>query len=553
MAKPIIMTVDDEPEVLNAIERDLRRHYGADYRIIKANSGSDALAAVQQLKQRGDLLALFLVDQRMPGMTGTEFLKEAAQHFSDSRKVLLTAYADTEVAIQGINSIGLDHYLLKPWSPPDRKLYPLLDDLLSDWVATVELPFEGLRVIGSQESADSHRVKEFLARNQVPYQWLNVDRSAEGRLLLEGLPEVDQELPIVIFPGGDYLANPDNLQLAERGGLSVSPEQPFHDLIICGAGPAGLAAAVNAASEGILVALVEREAPGGQAGGSARIENYLGFPKGLSGADLTRRAVTQAKRFEAELLTAREVVSVRSEFPYHFVRLDDGSEMSCHALLIATGVQTRLLDVPGAAELTGAGLYYGAAVSEARNYRDRQVLIVGGGNSAGQGAEFLARFASKVTILVRSTSLKVSMSQYLIDRIEKNETIDVMPRVSVAQVLGEDRVEGVRLDLKDSDEEQTLEAAAIFVYTGAQPRTEFLEGIVVRDPAGFLLGGPDLVENGERPKGWSLHRDPMMFECSVPGIFTAGDVRHGSVKRVAAAIGEGSAAVRSIHRYLNSV
>lgn len=553
MVKPIIMTVDDEPEVLNAIERDLRRQYGADYRIIKANTGEDALKTLRQLKQRGDPLALFLVDQRMPGMTGTEFLRQASQLYSRARKVLLTAYADTEVAIDGINEIGLDHYLLKPWSPPDRKLYPLLDDVLSDWVATVELPFEGLRVVGTQESAASHRIKEFLARNQVPYQWLNIDRSHEARLLLEGLPKDDQKLPLVFFPDGDYLVDPDNLALAQRGGLSIEIEQPFHDLIICGAGPAGLSAAVNAASEGVRTALVERETPGGQAGGSARIENYLGFPKGLSGADLTRRAIAQAKRFDAELLIAREVVGIRTEFPYHFVQLDDGTELSCHALLIATGVQTRLLEVPGAAEFTGAGLYYGAAVSEARNYRDRPVLIVGSGNSAGQGAEFLALYASKVTILTRSSSLTKTMSQYLIDRIQDNDVIEVMTRVTVQSVLGDERVEGVQVNLKDESEDITLKGDAIFVYAGAQPRTEFLEGVVARDPAGFLLTGPDLLEDGERPKGWRFRRDPLLFECSVPGIFTAGDVRHGSVKRMAAAIGEGSAAVRSIHRFLNSV
>ncbi len=553
MAKPIIMTVDDEPEVLNAIERDLRRHYGKDYRIVKAGSGTEALDAVRQLNQRGDPVALLLVDQRMPGMTGIEFLREAAEHYTRARRVLLTAYADTEVAIDGINEIGLDHYLMKPWSPPDQKLYPVLDDLLSDWVATVQLPFEGLRVVGSQDSPGSHRVKEFLARNQVPYQWLDVDRHADGRVLFEDLPAQDQRLPVVFFPEGDHLVDPDNLALAERCGLTTEATQPFYDLVICGAGPAGLAAAVYAASEGVQTALIEREAPGGQAGGSARIENYLGFPKGLSGADLTRRAVTQAKRFEAELLTAREAVAIRTEFPYHFVKLDDGSELSCHAVLVTTGVQTRLLEVPGAEELTGAGLYYGAAVSEARNYRGLPVIIVGAGNSAGQGAEFLSRFAAQVTILSRSSSLKTSMSRYLIDRIEANEKIDVKTRMAVTQVLGESHVEAVRVKDIDSDEEEEWETSAVFVYIGTEPRTQFLESIVARDPAGFLLAGPDLLEDGERPRGWSLRRDPMLFECSVPGVFTAGDVRHGSVKRVGAAIGEGSAAVQSIHRYLNSV
>lgn len=553
MAKPIIMTVDDEPAVLNAIERDLRRHYASDYRIFKAGSGAEAESTVRQIKQRGDTLALFLVDQRMPGMSGTEFLRAATQHYPQARKVLLTAYADTEVAIDGINQIGLDHYLMKPWSPPERKLYPVLDDLLSDWVANVELPFEGLRVVGSQDSAGSHRVKEFLGRNQVPYQWLDVDRKTEARSLVEGLPEGDQRLPVVFFPDGTYLVDPENLQLAERGGLSTEASEPFYDLVICGAGPAGLASAVYASSEGVSTALVEREAPGGQAGQSARIENYLGFPKGLSGADLARRAVTQARRFEAEIITAREATGIRTEFPYHFVQLADGKELTCHAVLIATGVQTRLLDVPGAAELTGAGLYYGAAVSEARNYRGQRVLVVGGGNSAGQGAEFLSRFAGEVVILCRSSSLATAMSHYLHQRIEDIENIKIRTRVEVSSVEGEKHVERVTIRSLDQEGEEPLAAAAVFVYVGAQPRTEFLHGIVARDPAGFLLAGPDLIEGGERPEGWTQRRDPMLFECSVPGIFTAGDVRHGSVKRMAAAIGEGSAAVQSIHRYLNSV
>lgn len=553
MAKPVILTVDDEPEVLNAIERDLRRHYGGDYRIIKAPSGNEALSTVRQLNQRGDSLALLLVDQRMPGMSGIEFLEKATQHYGKARKVLLTAYADTEVAIDGINEIGLDHYLLKPWSPPDQKLYPILDDVLSDWVATVQLPFEGLRVVGSQDSPGSHRVKEFLARNQIPYQWLDVDRKAEAHRLLDGLPEEEHRLPVVFFPDGDHLVNPDNLTLAERGGLSTEASEEFYDLLICGAGPAGLAAAVYASSEGVRTAILEREAPGGQAGGSARIENYLGFPKGLSGADLTRRAVTQARRFETEILTAREAVGVRTVFPYHFVDTADGGEISCHAVLVATGVQTRLLEVPGAEELTGSGLYYGAAVSEARNYLGQRVIVVGAGNSAGQGAEFLSRFAGRVTILARSSSLATSMSKYLMDRIEVNEKIEVLTRVSVTELIGESHVEHVGVKDRDSGEERHLEAGAVFVYIGARPRTDFLEGCLDRDPAGFLLAGPDLVEDGERPKGWTLRRDPMLFECSVPGIFAAGDVRHGSVKRVGAAIGEGSGAVQSIHRYLNSV
>ncbi len=553
MAKPVILTVDDEAEVLSAIERDLRRHYGGEYRILKAQSGREALEAVQQLKQRNDPLALMLVDQRMPGMTGMEFLSEARTHYPRARKVLLTAYADTDVAISGINSIGLDHYLVKPWSPPDRHLYPILDDLLSDWVATVELPYEGIRVVGSLESPGSHRVKEFLARNQVPYQWLDVDRNAEAQALFEGLAEEDRRLPVVFLPDGDYLVDPDNLTLAKRGGLITEASQPFYDLIIVGAGPAGLAAAVYAASEGLSTAVIEREAPGGQAGGSARIENYLGFPSGLSGADLTRRAVSQARRFDAELLTAREVASMRSEHPYHFVQLANGDELSCHAVLIASGVQTRLLDVPGSEVVTGRGLYYGAAVSEARNYRGQPVLVIGAGNSAGQGGEFLSRFASRVSILARSSSLSTSMSQYLIDRIEQNEKIEVRNRVKVVEVEGDHHFEAAVIRDLNSNDEQRIEAAAMFVYIGARPRTNFLDDSVARDAAGFVLTGPDLMEDGERPKGWWPKRDPLLLESSVPGMFAAGDVRHGSVKRMATAIGEGSAALQSIHRYLSTV
>lgn len=553
MAKPIILTLDDESAVLNAIERDLRRRYSPDYRILKSQSGQDALNTVRELLQRGDSLALFLADQRMPGMTGIEFLREASRSYPQARKVLLTAYADTEVAIGGINEIGLDHYLLKPWSPPDRKLYPVLDDLLSDWVATVQLPFEGLRIVGSQDSAGSHRVKEFLARNQVPYQWLNVDREASARDLVESLDPPAGTLPVVFFPEGDPLVDPDNRELAQRCGLTTEASAPFYDLVICGAGPAGLAAAVYASSEGVQTALIEREAPGGQAGQSARIENYLGFPRGLSGADLARRAVTQAKRFKAEVVTASEVIGVRTEFPYHFVQLGDGSALNCHAVLISTGVQTRLLEAAGAPELTGAGLYYGAAVSEASNYRGQHVVVVGAGNSAGQGAQFLSRFASRVTVLARSSSLASAMSRYLIDRITSNEKITVKTGVNVTRVLGEGHVEAVEVSGGQDDRSETVPAAAVFVYIGAQPRTEFLEGVVMRDTSGFLVSGPDLLDGWNRPKGWPLRRDPFLFECSLPGIFTAGDVRHGSVKRMAAAIGEGSAAVQSIHRYLGSV
>lgn len=553
MSNPFLLAVDDDPAVARAVERDLRARYAEDYNVLRTESGASALQAARSLKQRGERVALFLVDQRMPEMTGTEFLVQAAPLFPDARKVLLTAYSDTEVAIEGINSIGLDYYLVKPWTPPERNLYPVIDDVLSDWVATASLPYRGLRVVGSLISADSHRVKDFLTRNLIPYTWVDVDRDPEAESLLETVDPEERGLPVVFFEDGSYLINPTNIDLAEHGGLTTEASQPFYDLIIAGAGPAGLGAAVYAASEGLRVAMVESEAPGGQAGQSARIENYLGFPKGLSGADLARRAITQAKRFGVEILTARSVEAVQTERPYHIVTISGGEQINCQALLVATGVQTRTLSVPGADEVTGAGLYYGTTVSEARNYTGQRVFVVGGGNSAAQGVEFLSRFARKVTLLARNADLADSMSSYLVDRLGKNEGIEVMNRAEVVAVEGSDRFEATIVRDKDSGQETRLEGAAMFVYIGAQPRTEFLGERLKTDPGGFLLTGPDLIEGGKRPEGWWPQRDPFLHECSLPGIFAAGDVRHGSVKRVAAAIGDGGSALHSVHQYLASV
>lgn len=554
MAKPIILTLDDEPQVLNAIERDLRAHYGGDYRILKAGSGSDALNAVQEIKRRGDSIAVFLVDQRMPDMSGTEFLEQARGLFPQARKVLLTAYADTEAAIASINTIGLDHYLMKPWHPPERNLYPVLDDLLSDWAAEVVLPYQGIRVVGTRWSASSHRVKDFLARNQVPYQWLDLEKNEEARLMAEGVEDAGHRLPLVFFPGGDTLIDPDNRSLAEKSGLTVEAKQPFYDLIIIGGGPAGLAAAVYGSSEGLRTVLVEKEGIGGQAGTSARIENYLGFPKGLSGADLARRAATQAKRLGAEILTAQEVVSIRANDPYRLAALSDGTELSCHTMLITTGVDVRRLNAPGVDDLTGAGVYYGAAVTEAASYRGERVFVVGGANSAGQGAVFLSQFAERVIMLVRGSSLTSSMSQYLIDQIEASENIDLMTSTVVEEVsAGEGRLEAVQVYNKEKDERTELPGKGMFIFIGAVPRTEFLQEVISCDSAGFILTGPDLTQDGKRPKGWTRQRDPYLLETSLPGVFAAGDVRHGSVKRVATAIGEGSACLQSIHRYLTTV
>jgi thioredoxin reductase (NADPH) len=553
MAKPIIMTIDDEPHVLNAIARDLQAHYRDDYRIVKAGSAAEALEAVEEFKRRGHPVALFLADQRMPAMTGVEFLEEAIRHYPDARRVLLTAYADTDAAIASINAIGLDYYLMKPWDPPEERLYPVLDDLLSDWLATVPVPYDGIRVAGTLWSASSHNVKEFLARSQIPYQWLDIEKSDEARVLVEKASEDRPQLPTVFFPDGSILQNPDLRTLAEKIGLTAKPEQPFYDLIIIGAGPAGLAAAVYGASEGLRTVVIEQEAAGGQAGTSARIENYLGFPQGVSGGDLTRRATTQARRLGAEIVPARRVTGLRIEDPYRIVTLDDGSELSCHALLISTGVKLRELDVPGADHLIGGSIYYGAATSEAVHYRGKNVIVIGGANSAGQGAVFLSRFANQVTILIRGDTLRKSMSQYLIGQIEETENISVRINTELSSVSGTERLESVAVSNNQTGESGEVAADAIFVFIGAVPHTDIVADLVERDPAGFILTGPDLFREGKRPKNWKLKRDPFLLETSIPGIFAAGDVRHGVVRRVASAVGQGAVAVSFVHKYLETV
>ncbi len=553
MPKPIILTVDDEPQVLNAVERDLRRHYGSEYRIIKASSGQEALEAVRQLKGRNAPIALFLADQRMPTMSGTEFLAEARVLYPETRKVLLTAYADTEAAIQSINTIGLDHYLMKPWDPPEQTLYPVLDDLLSDWLATVPLPYDGIRVAGTLWSPSCHRVKDFLARNRIPYKWLDIEIDGEANALVEGLKLEERRLPVVFFPDGDVLVDPDNLALAQKCGLQTQATQPFYDVIIVGAGPAGLGAAVYGASEGLHTLMIDREATGGQAGTSSRIENYLGFPRGLSGADLAQRATAQAKRLGAEILTAQAVTGVRVEDPYRFVTLSDGTELGCRALVIATGVTVRTLGVPGIEKLNGAGVYYGAALTEAANYRDQPVFVVGGANSAGQGAMFFSQYASKVTMLVRSSALVKGMSQYLVDQIYNTENIEVLTRTEVVEAKGKDRLEALTIVNKDAGETQTVPAAAVFLFIGAVPHSDLVAGVVERNRAGFILTGQDLIRDGRRPKNWKLKRDPFALETSVPGIFAAGDVRQGAVRRVASAVGQGAIAINLLHQYLKTV
>jgi thioredoxin reductase (NADPH) len=504
MAKPIIMTIDDEPHVLNAIARDLQAHYQSDYRIVKASSGIDALETVQEFKRRNDPIALFLADQRMPSMSGVEFLEEAIKLYPETKRVLLTAYADTDAAIASINAIGLDYYLMKPWDPPEERLYPVLDDLLSDWLASVPVPYDGIRVAGTLWSASSHDVKEFLARSQIPYEWLDIERDSDARELVEASSEGRPQLPTVFFPDGSTLMDPD-------------------------------------------------QAAGGQAGTSARIENYLGFPQGISGADLTRRATTQVQRLGAEILTAREVTGVRVEEPYKIVTLNDGRELSCHALMIATGVTVRELDVPGIEDFIGGSVYYGAATSEAVHYKDKKVFVVGGANSAGQGAMFLSRFASEVTVLIRGDSLQTSMSQYLIDQIDGTDNISLMTNTEVTAVKGTDRLEEITVKNKKSGESETLSADAVFIFIGAVPHTDVLGDVVELDEAGFVFTGQDLIRNGQRPRNWKLKRDPMPLETSVPGIFAAGDVRHGVIRRVASAVGQGAVAVSLVHKYLETV
>jgi thioredoxin reductase (NADPH) len=553
VTKPILLTVDDELQVLNAIERDLRRHYGGEYRIVKAGSAREALESVRQLKLRDVPIALFLVDQRMPAMTGIEFLAEARRFYPKARKVLLTAYADTEAAIASINAIGLDYYLMKPWDPPEQTLYPVLDDLLGDWLATVPLPYDGIRVAGTLWSPSCHRVKDFLARNAIPYRWLDVEKDGEAKGLIDASFSDHPQLPAVFFPDGEVLFEPSNRALAEKIGLLTQATQPFYDVIIVGAGPAGLGAAVYGASEGLRTLMIDREATGGQAGTSARIENYLGFPNGLSGADLARRATAQAKRLGAEILTAQEVTGVRVEDPYRFVTLSDGTELGSRALVIATGVAVRKLEAPGVEALTGAGVYYGAALTEAASYRGESVVVVGGANSAGQGAMFLSQYASKVTILVRGDSLEKGMSQYLVDQIAATENIEVRLHTEVIKARGRDRLQALVLADRRSGETETMPAAAMFIFIGAVPHSEVVADLVARDRFGFIITGPDLKQNGRRLGNWRLERDPYLLETSVPGIFAAGDVRQGAIRRVASAVGQGAMVISLVHQYLATV
>ena len=556
MAKPILLTVDDDPDVLRAIERDLRSQYGSQYRVLASDAPEQALDLLKQLEVRNDSVALLLADQRMPNMDGVQFLQQAMNIYPQAKRALLTAYADTNAAISAINEASINYFFLKPWDPPEQHLYPQLDDLLDDWQASYRPAFEGIRVLGTRWSPRSYELRDFLARNHVPYQWMDVEISAndpETKRLLEVLGPDAANLPVVLFPDGTKLLESSPGDVAQKVGLRTRSQTTFYDLAIIGGGPAGLAAAVYGASEGLHTVMVEREAPGGQAGMSSRIENYLGFPSGLSGGDLARRAVVQAQRFGVEILSPQEAVGLRTEGSYRIIKMADGFEVSCHALMIATGVQWRRLEAPGIDRLQGAGVYYGGGATEALSCKGEVVYVVGGANSAGQAAMNFAKYANRVVILVRGEGLGATMSQYLIDQIEKTPNIQIWTHASVAEVHGETHLEEVSVLCSDTNKVERVPAGSMFIFIGALPRTDWLAGVVERDDRGFILTGPDLIWDGKRPKGWTLDRDPFLLETNVPGLFAVGDVRHGSVKRVASGVGEGSVAVQFIHQYLSKV
>ncbi len=550
MAKPVIWTVDDDPDVLRAVERDLRRQYGDRYRVISADSGASALAGVQQLKLRNDPVALFLVDQRMPGMSGVEFLEAAVEYYPEAKRALLTAYTDTDAAIRAINQAHIDHYLMKPWDPPEERLFGVVDDLLDDWQASYRPVFEGVRVLGHRWSPHSNVLRDFLGRNFVPHQWLNIETDETAKTLLASTGVAAPGLPLVLFPDGSFLESPPIAEIARKLGLKTKAEFPFYDLVVVGAGPAGLAAAVYGAADGLHTLLIEREAPGGQAGRSSRIENYLGFPVGLSGSDLARRAVAQARRFGVEILAPQEVRNARVEGSTRVLTLNDGVTIGCRALLIATGIAYRTLDVPGLARLQGAGVYYYPAMSEAFSYRDGDVYIVGGANSAGQAAMYFSKFARQVTMLVRGKALSDTMSQYLENQITATKNIAVRFNSQVVAVEGSDQCECLTILDSQTCARETVPASALLIYAGAVPRTDWLAGLVERDAQGYVISGPHLLREGRRPAGWLPDRDPFYLETSVPGIFVAGDVRHRSAKGVTSGVGEGAMAVKLVHEYL---
>jgi thioredoxin reductase (NADPH) len=543
-SRPVILVVDDEPAVLAAVSRDLRRGFGERYRVVRAGSGEEALETLRELVRRGEQVALLVADQRMPGLSGTEYLVRAREVVPSAKRVLLTAYADTEAAIQAINEVSLDYYLLKPWDPPEEELFPVVEDLLTAWDAGAALESGGVRLIGHRFSRDTHDLRDFLVRNRVPGRWLDIERDAEARQLLRVAGVDDARLPVALLEDGSVLERPTVLELAERLGVVGQPAAEHYDLVIVGGGPAGLAAAVYGASEGLKTIMVERDAPGGQAGQSSRIENYLGFPAGLSGSDLARRATDQARRLGAELLTLQDTTGLRVEGSGRIVELSGGDSLSASSVLVASGVSYRQLDVPGFAQLTGSGIYYGAALTEARSCTDQRIVVIGGANSAGQAAVYFSSYASRVTMLVRGDSLAKSMSHYLIEQIESLSNVEVRTQTEAVGAEGDGQLRALRI--RDAEGDETLEdVEACFVFVGALPRTDWLAGVVARDDRGFILAGLDA-----KGDGWPLQRDPFPLETSVPGVFVAGDVRARSIKRVASAVGEGSMAVSLVHQYL---
>ena len=551
MAKPVIFSIDDDPSVLNAVERDLRARYGRDYRVIPINSGKAALDYLPKLQQRNETVALFLVDQRMPEMSGVEFFEQAILTYPQAKRVLLTAYADTEAAISSINEVGLDYYLMKPWHPPEERLYPILDELLEDWKMHVHLPYEGIRIAGTLWSLPSHEVKDFLTRHQIPYRWLDIEKDSNARKLVEDTTSNIAKLPVIFFPDGSLLVQPDLKNLADKVGLQTRAEKPFYDIVVVGSGPAGLASAVYAGSEGYKCLVIEKAAPGGQAGSSPRIENYLGFPSGISGDDLTRRAVAQAKRFGVEILSAQEATKVYTKDEYRIVELADGTEISCHAVLVATGASFHMLSMPGGDKLTGAGIYYGAAYTEAMYYQDQHVFVVGGANSAAQGALYLSRFASKVTVLIRGP--QPTASKYLVDAMNENEKVEILLNTDLMELKGDTSLEQLIVKNSVTGEMQTFDTAALFVFIGVRPQSQLVADLVVHNEKGYIFTGADLMVDNKPPQGWTLDRLPFLFETNIPGIFAAGDVRFGTNHRVASAAGEGSVAFAMMKEYLKAL
>ncbi len=547
--KPVILAVDDEPEVVQAVQRDLRARYANDYRIVWAGSGQEALDTLSTLAMQDTPVALMLVDQRMPGITGIDVLRETLETHPSAKRALLTAYADTEAAIQAINEVGLDHYIMKPWDPPEEKLYPILDDLLSDWVAGYRPRFDGIRVIGQQWSRDAHALKAFLARNQIPYRSMDIETEPMAWVLTEEAGATMSDLPLVLFGDGPPILRPTTAQIADRVGLKTHATSEVYDVVIIGGGPAGLAAAVYGASEGLSTLLIEEEAPGGQAGQSSLIENYLGFPKGLSGNDLARRATAQAQRLGAEILVPGTVTQLTRNDPFIIVHLADETTVACKAMVVASGVSYRKLTAEGLDPLIGAGVYYGTSNIEASNHRDHPMFVVGGGNSAGQAALFLSRFTDSVTILIRNDDLAATMSQYLIDNIETSPAVQVRPYSQVVSAIGDTHLEALVIRDRQTAEEEKVEAGALFIFIGQTAHTDWLADVVQLDERGFVLTGTDMGPL----KGWNVDRDPLPLETSVPGIFAAGDVRHGSIKRVAGAVGEGATAIRFVHNHLASL